>query len=85
MNETMPVTIRLFARARDLAGTTECVIEVPSSATVAMVRAQLLELYPALSPIVMRLLVAVNADYVSETAIVPPQAEVAFFPPVSGG
>jgi len=81
----MRVTIRLFARLRDLAGSGELVRDVPHPATVQTVwRALILEM-PALGEYERTMSVAVNADYSRMSASVNEGDEVAFLPPVSGG
>lgn len=81
----MKVSVKLFARARDLAGAPSVDIELPNGATVAQLKAALLENSPALRPMAATLLVAVGSEYASESAVIAPGAEVACFPPVSGG
>jgi molybdopterin converting factor subunit 1 len=81
----MRVTIRLFARLRDLAGTGELVRDVPHPATVRDVWAGLVGEMPTLRDYERTMSVAVNADYARMTAAVHDGDEVAFLPPVSGG
>lgn len=81
----MTVRVRLFARARDLAGVDRWEMACAPETTLGDVRRQLLETYPALGPLGPQLLAAINSDYASDAQHVPPNAEVAFFPPVSGG
>jgi len=81
----MRVTVRLFARLRDLAGSGELVREVPGPATVASVWKGLVAEMPALGAYERTMSVAVNADYSRMTAPVSDGDEVAFLPPVSGG
>ena len=81
----MRVTVRLFARLRDLAGSGELVRDVPSPATVGTVWASLVTDMPALADYERTMSVAVNADYARMTAAVEEGDEVAFLPPVSGG
>jgi len=81
----MRVTIRLFARLRDLAGSGELVREVPGPATVDSVWRALVAEMPALSEYERTMSVALNADYSRMTAAVSEGDEVAFLPPVSGG
>lgn len=81
----MEVRVRLFAAARDLAKTGEVRLELPPESTVAGLRAKLLELHPELAPLAAFSLFALNAAYAAETAVVPPGAEAALIPPVSGG
>ena len=81
----MRVTVRLFARLRDLAGTGELVRDVPESATVQAVWASLTEEMPSLGQYERAMSVAVNAEYARMTTAVREGDEVAFMPPVSGG
>ena len=81
----MRVTVRLFARLRDLAGTGELVRDVPSGATVGSVWAALVADWPDLEPYARSMTCAVNADYSRPSAAVAEGDEVAFLPPVSGG
>jgi molybdopterin converting factor subunit 1 len=81
----MKLVVKLFARARDLAGH-DCVeIELPDGSHVREVRGALREGYPQLAPIAASLFVAVNNDYADDEKIVGPNDEIACFPPVSGG
>ena len=81
----MRVTVRLFARLRDLAGSGELVRDVPDPATVQTVWRSLVSDMPALADYERTMSVAVNADYARMTAPVRDGDEVAFLPPVSGG
>jgi sulfur-carrier protein len=81
----MIVHVKLFAAARDRAQSPEVEVHVTGPATVAAVRAALAEQYPALTPILRAALFAINADYGSDATVIPPDAEVACIPPVSGG
>ena len=81
----MRVTIRLFARLRDLAGSGELVRDVPQPATVQTVWRVLVAEMPALGEYERTMSVAVNADYSRMNAAVQEGDEVAFLPPVSGG
>jgi molybdopterin converting factor subunit 1 len=81
----MRVTVRLFARLRDLAGTGELARDVPAPATVRSVWQSLVSDLPALQEYVRTMSVAVNADYARMSAPVADGDEVAFLPPVSGG
>jgi molybdopterin converting factor subunit 1 len=81
----MRVTVRLFARLRDLAGSGELIRDVPEQATVRTVWQSLISEMPALEEYERTMSVAVNADYSKMTASVADGDEVAFLPPVSGG
>jgi molybdopterin converting factor small subunit len=81
----MNVSVRLFARAKDLAASGTVVVEVPAGATVGEVRRCLAEARPILAAIVGRSAFAVNGEFANDDQVMPPAAEVALLPPVSGG
>jgi molybdopterin converting factor subunit 1 len=81
----MRVTVRLFARLRDITGAGELTREAPSGANVGTVWQSLVGDYPELAAYEKSISCAVNADYSRFTAAVTDGDEVAFLPPVSGG
>ena len=81
----MHVTVRLFARLRDLAGTGELTREIAKPATAGTVWQSLVDEFPGLAEYDRSISVAVNADYARMAAPVDDGDEVAFLPPVSGG
>jgi molybdopterin converting factor subunit 1 len=81
----MRVTVRLFARLRDIAGSGELVRDAPAGASVGVVWSSLVSEYPELAAYEKSISCAVNADYSKFSAAVADGDEVAFLPPVSGG
>jgi molybdopterin converting factor subunit 1 len=81
----MRVTIRLFARLRDLAGASELTRDVGAPATVQTVWSALKREMPSLAQYEGSMSVAVNAEYARMAAPLRDGDEVAFLPPVSGG
>lgn len=81
----MRVTIRLFARLRDLVGQSEFERDVPTPATVSSVWNVLVAEFPAARDYERTMSVAVNANYARLHSPVQDGDEVAFLPPVSGG
>lgn len=81
----MNVTVKLFARARELAGADAVPLELPESACIGDLRSALYDTYPKLRPLSGTLLIAVNNDYARDGDPVRPDCEIACFPPVSGG
>jgi molybdopterin synthase sulfur carrier subunit len=79
------VTVRLFARLRDIAGSGELVRETDGPATAGDVWRLLASEFPDLSAYERALSVAVNAEYARLSTAVRDGDEVAFLPPVSGG
>ncbi len=81
----MRVTVRLFARLRDIAGNAELAREVGPDATAATVWHDLVRDFPDLAAYERSLSTAINADYARMSDAVHDGDEVAFLPPVSGG
>lgn len=81
----MRVAVKLFAVAKQLAGTETVEVELPADATVGQLRAALAGQYPVLSEVLSRVTFAVNQAYATDQTKVMPDSEVACIPPVSGG
>jgi molybdopterin converting factor subunit 1 len=81
----MRVTVRLFARLREIAGAAEVARDVAPGATIRGVWRQLAAEFPALEPYERSVSTAVNADYARMDTELREGDEVAFLPPVSGG
>jgi MoaE-MoaD fusion protein len=82
MNE---VNVLFFATIRELTGTRQTTLVLPEEASVADAKAQLVEKYPALKLAMDTTVVAVNREFAPDEIKVPSGAEIAIFPPVSGG
>jgi molybdopterin converting factor subunit 1 len=81
----MNITVRLFARVRELVGTDTVRVELPARSAVSKLRAALAEGWPAIAPLVARSAMAVNGEYVTDDNLLSPADEIALIPPVSGG
>jgi len=81
----MKIKVLFFATLRDNIGARTLELELPAQATVAELKELLVKKYPKLSPARQTIMVAVNREYAADEQIVPADAEVALFPPVSGG
>ena len=81
----MHVTVRLFARLRDIAGAAELTRDIPPGATIGDLWHDLAGEYPEFAPYERSISSAVNADYARMTHVLRAGDEVAFLPPVSGG
>jgi molybdopterin converting factor small subunit len=81
----MIVRVRLFARARDLAGSDDLLVELPAGSTVGELRRRIPLACPALAPLLAGSALAVDHEFAPDTQPVPEDAEVALLPPVSGG
>lgn len=81
----MILQVRLFARARDLAGADTIRVELSEGATVADLRRRLAADQPALAGLLERSALAVENDFAEDSRVLSPNDEVALLPPVSGG
>ena len=81
----MRVTVRLFARLRDISGSAELSRDIEENATIRSVWRQLVDEFPDLAEYERSISSAVNADYARMDQAVHDGDEVAFLPPVSGG
>jgi molybdopterin converting factor subunit 1 len=79
------VTVRLFARLKEIAGSPELVRVVTSGTTVGDVWRGLTREFPEFAPYERSISTAINADYARMDQVVGDGDEVAFLPPVSGG
>lgn len=79
------VKLLFFATLRDRAGTKSMELEVPSDLTVQGLKDQLAREYPSLKDSMLSVIITINREYAFDDAVIPPNAELAMFPPVSGG
>lgn len=81
----MKVTIRFFARAKDIAGADALTLDVPDDADVAALRRVLGERFPAMASLLARSAFAVDNEFADDAQRLTADAEIALLPPVSGG
>jgi len=81
----MKVTVKFFARMRDLVGSGSMERQLAEAATVADLVADLHQTFPQLAQAAPRTIVTVNREFAQTTDQLAEGDEVAFFPPVSGG
>jgi molybdopterin converting factor subunit 1 len=81
----MRVKIFLFAILSEYVGAKTVELEVPAGTTVAMVKELLVKKYPKMASVQKSIMTAVNREYAAGDQIIPLNAEIALFPPVSGG
>ena len=79
------VKLLFFATLRERAGTKAMELDVPADLTVKGLKDRLAMEYPQLSESLRSVLVTINREYAFDEAVIPLDAEVALFPPVSGG
>lgn len=81
----MRFSILFFASLKERAGIHKAEIESANPLTVKELKAQLSDQFPRITPFLPNCLVAINQQFAFDADTVPDGAEVAFFPPVSGG
>jgi len=81
----MKVKVKFFAILRERAGAAEATKEINEGSTVADLWKILQRDYPKLDVPGIRLLYAVNQEYVTTDHVLKDSDEVVFIPPVSGG
>ena len=81
----MKIKLLFFASLIDYVGAKTVELEVPVGTTVSMLKKLLAQRYPKMAVAQKTIMAAVNREYASGEQIIPVGAEIAFFPPVSGG
>ena len=81
----MRVTVRLFARLRDIAGASDLELELPDGATARALWDTLAAEHSELGRYRDAVSTAINAEYARMDRTLTDGDEVAFLPPVSGG
>ena len=81
----MRVKLLFFATLRDRAGVKSVEIEIPDNATVRGLKDQVAHRYPGLDQSMKTALVSINHEFALDDVLIPVDAEIAMFPPVSGG
>ncbi len=79
------IKLLFFATIRDRAGVKSAEMEIPLDMTILQLKEKIVQEYPALKESLQSALMTVNREYAFDEAVIPPNAEIALFPPVSGG
>jgi molybdopterin converting factor subunit 1 len=77
--------VLFFATTREKAGINETIIEFPQGTLVADLKNILIEKFPNLRSSMDSIIVSINHEFAFDDNPVPDGAEIAIFPPVSGG
>jgi MoaE-MoaD fusion protein len=79
------VKLLFFATLRDRAGMRSMELDIPLDLTIQGLKDKLSNEYPNLKESMKSVLTTINREYAFDEAVIPRNAEVAMFPPVSGG
>jgi molybdopterin converting factor subunit 1 len=74
-----------FATLRDRVGVGFIDLQIPGQTSVAEFKSILTQQFPVLKEYMGHVLISINQEYAFDDAIIPDDAEIALFPPVSGG
>lgn len=85
MSDMNTITLLFFATFRERAGTKQSQVNIPAGATVADMKLVVRDKFPEMPIDDGSILVSVNKEYAFDHEEIPNNAEVALFPPVSGG
>jgi len=78
-------SVRLFAYLKEMVGKENIVLDLKKGARAKDALEAFGEIYPAIKPKLTKVQVAANHKYLRQEEEIPEQANLAFFPPVSGG
>jgi molybdopterin converting factor subunit 1 len=79
------VKLLFFATIRDRARTKSLELDIPDDMTIQELKDKLASDIPNLKESMKSVLISINREYAFDEAVVPPNAEIGMFPPVSGG
>jgi molybdopterin converting factor subunit 1 len=79
------VKLLFFATLRDRVGTKSVELDLPANLTVQGLKEKVSNEYPSLRESMSSVLITINREYAFDDAVIPQNAELAMFPPVSGG
>jgi molybdopterin converting factor subunit 1 len=79
------VTVRVFARLREIMGSDAIQVPLPVGATVEDLRRGVELLWPEAHGVLSKSAIAVNSEYAESDQRIGAGDEVALIPPVSGG
>ena len=85
LSGSIAVRVKLFALAKQLAGSEEVEVTVSQPATIGAVREALAKQITPLASLVPHSMFAIGTAYARDNTMVQPGDQLAMIPPVSGG
>lgn len=79
------VKLLFFATLRERMGVKSLDLDIPADLTIQGLKDKLSEEHPKVKESLKSVLVTINREYAFNEAIIPSNAEIGMFPPVSGG
>jgi len=81
----MRITVLFFAKLKEIVNTPKMSLEIAEGVCVRDLRALIGEKHPDLKKFLPSVIVSINQEFAFDDDLIVDQAEIAFFPPVSGG
>ena len=81
----MKVKLLFFANLKNIISKSKIDLTLPEGANVLQLREILLGNFPQLKEVLPNVIVSINQEFAFDEDLIPDGAEIAFFPPVSGG
>ena len=79
------ITLLFFATLGDITGERRMIKKIPDNLLISGLKDILVIEFPGLKEIMASVVVSMNHEFAFDNAIIPSDAEIALFPPVSGG
>ena len=79
------ITVLFFANIKELVGVKQVALDLPDGSSVLDLKKSLIHRFPGLEKAIPSVLISVNHEFAFDQDVIPLGAEVALFPPVSGG
>lgn len=79
------IKLLFFATIRDRAGMKSLELDIPTDLTIIQLKEKIGVDYPNLKESMKSVLITIDREYAFDEAVIPLNAEIALFPPVSGG
>lgn len=81
----MRLKVQFFASFKERTGVKELEVDLPNGALVLDLKHRIVDNFPELKPYLPVMIIAVNRNFSFDQELIPEFAEIAVFPPVSGG
>ena len=79
------ITLLFFATLRDITGQRRMIKSIPDNILISGLKDLLVDEFPGLKEIMPSVIVSLDHEFAFNTSPIPSEAEIALFPPVSGG
>ncbi len=85
MSEIIHVRVLFFAHLKDITKQPSVDLDVPKGISLRNIRDEIIERFPEIKEVINKAVISCNNQFAFPEDIISESAEIAFFPPVSGG